>query len=131
MAGPGSHAERDLPWRLGARSPRNHAETGSGSRASRKEFTTSSRLEPAMTAAASIGLQQPERGERQRHEIVAERPHQIGDDGLAAPRGRQSITQGSMKRPSLGSTRDAVSRASSVAEPTAMPTSASASTGPR
>ena len=41
-----------------------------------------------------------------------------------------AMTQGSIHRPSLGSTREAVSRARSVAEPTAIPTSASARTGP-
>ena len=101
---------------------------GAGSRSSRSEFTTTRTLDPAMTPAARIGCRVRTR-QGQRNHIVAERPRQVGEDGLTH-RTSHADHPGQQPKSVWGQHRSAVSRARSMADPTAMPTSAEASPGP-
>ena len=98
-------------------------------RRSRSALSTTETLENAIAAPAIIGLSRPDRGERDRGDVVAERPGQVLLDRAQ----RRAATAGSRRRRRAGRRRRAsgptASIATSVPVPIARPRSAWASAG--
>src|ERR1700726_2255292 len=109
--------------------PDNRGRTGSGIRSRRSEFSTTRTLEPAITAAASTGCRRPSAARVSAIRLYPNAHSRLVRIVIRTARAT-STTHGSIHNPSRGKTKPAVSRARSVAEPTAIPISASASTGP-
>ena len=85
VAGRGAGVRGPRPWSgtrgsaAGAASGLRRSD-GSANRSSRSEFSTTSRLEPAISTAAITGCRWPDDRQHQTDRIVPERPQQVGQD---------------------------------------------------